>query len=133
MHNDFSSDNEREFINNKVNNLFNANNINIIRDCLYSPKNKGAIENTSSTIRKDLLAYYIENPTDFVISISLNKVMKKYNNLVHKSTKHTSYEILYSNSIDLYNEVKSNCIKYFENNRKLDYNFKVGEYCLFFY
>ena len=111
MHNDFSSDNERVFINNEVNNLFNANNINIIRSCPYSPKNKGVIEHTCSTIRKDLLPYYIENPIDFVISISLNKVMKKYNNLVHKSTEYTPYEIFYSNSAELYNDVKENCIK----------------------
>ena len=30
----------------------------------------------------------------------------------------------------VFNEVKENCIKYFQNNRKLDYNFEIGEQCL---
>ena len=120
----------REFVNNEVTNFCNKKNINIIRGRPYNPKNQGVVEPIHSTIRKDLLAYYIEYPSDFNISISSNKFMKKYNNLVHKSTQHTPYEIFYSNSADLFNEVKNNCIKYFENNRKLGYNFVVGENCL---
>ena len=81
-------------------------------------------------IRKDLLCYYLENPINFDITNSLNLVMKKYNNLIHKSTKHTPFEVFYSSSEDLFNEVKNNSYNYFEFTRKLEYNFKVEENCL---
>ena len=58
-------------------------------------KNRGVVERIYAIIRKDLLFYYLENPTNFDIKNSLNLVMKKYNNLIHKSTKHTSFEIFY--------------------------------------
>ena len=64
-------------------------------------------------LRKDLLCYYLENPKISIINNSLNLVMKKYNNLIHKSTKHTSFEIFYSSSEDLYKEVKNICYNYF--------------------
>ena len=64
----------REFVNNEVTNFCNKKNINIIRGRPYNPKNQGVVEPIHSTIRKDLLAYYIEYPSDFNISISLNKL-----------------------------------------------------------
>ena len=55
----------------------------------------------------------------------------------YKETTTDTYKINHDSAIEqdiltsLFDEVKANCIKYFENNRKLGYNFVVGENILF--
>ena len=67
---------------------------------------------------------------DFNIETDIKKIMNTYNNLVHKNTKHTPNEVFYSQSQELFNEVKLNCIERFKFLQNLECNFMVNENCL---
>jgi len=58
--------------------------------------------------------------------------MKTYNNTIYSTTKHTQNEVFYSNSKDLYNDVKSNTIERFKYIRNLSYIFNINENCLLY-
>jgi len=57
--NEFSPDNEREFVNKNITEFAEDNNIILVRGRPYHPKSQGTVERLHSTIRKSLLAIYI--------------------------------------------------------------------------
>ena len=56
--------------------------------------------------------------------------MNTYNNMIHRSTNHIPNEIFYSQSEELFVEIKENLIKSFKYLENLDYNFSANEKCL---
>ena len=88
-----------------------------------------------------LYSIYIENTENFDLKEALEIALKKYNNLIHTSTKYKPNYIFYSNSNELFSLVLKNIknsfksvgiyFKYFEFNEKcfLNGKFKIKIYC----
>ena len=110
--------------------LISFNNIKIIHGAPYSPHLQGIAERIHLTIRKALIYKYIENQNNFNITIELPIIMNKYNNTVHKTTKHTPYEVFYSHNKDLFLEVYNNTVENFNKNNNVDIKFEEKEKCL---
>ena len=85
------SDNGSEFVNKKVKNLLNKNNIKFIHGKPYNPHSQGVVERVHRTIRTALICKYLEDKKNFNLVNSLNIVTSVYNNLIHNTTKKKTY------------------------------------------
>ena len=56
--------------------------------------------------------------------------MNSYNNSIHRVTKHTPFEIFYSQNKELFFEVYQNTKEYFEKRQKDNISFDIKEKCL---
>ena len=56
-------------------------------------------------MRNALLSLFLENINSFNLETSLIKVMNVYNKSIHKTAKHSPYEVFYSKNETLYKEI----------------------------
>ena len=94
----FGCDNGGEFINNAVQNFLNKNDTKLVKGSPYTPHSQGVVERIHITIRKALINKFLEDQNNFDIETELPLIMNTYNNTIHNTTKHTPYEIFYSNN-----------------------------------
>ena len=126
----FGCDNGREFINNAVLNFLNKNNIKLVKGAPYSPHLQGVVERIHITIRKALINKFLEDQNNFDIEKELPNIMNTYNNIIHNTTKHTLFEVFYSNKKDLFSEVYNNIITAYNKSQKDTIIYKKDEKCL---
>ena len=80
-------DNGTEFINKKVQNLLDKENIVLIKGMPYNPYSQGVVERAHRIVRNSLICEYLEDISSFNIENSLKKVINLYNNTVHLTNK----------------------------------------------
>ena len=83
---EFGCDNDRIFVNSKVLEYLNNKNAKIINGAPYNPHSQWVVERVHITIRKGLVAEYLDNPTHFNLKKSLALVINTYNKIIHGIT-----------------------------------------------
>ena len=127
---EFGCDNGREFVNESVMSYLNETNIKMIKGSPYNPHSQDIVERIHITIRKALLSRFLERQINFDIARELPLIMNSYNNSIHRVTKHTPFEIFYSQNKELFFEVYQNTKEYFEKRQKDSISYDMNEKCL---
>ena len=63
------------------------------------------MERFKKTINNYLYSIYSEDKDNFDLRQSCDIVIKKYNNLIHRTTKYIPNQIFYSNNEELYGKI----------------------------
>ena len=64
-------------------------NIKLIHGLPYNPHSQGVVERFHKTIEDYLYSMYCEDKDNFNLKESIDIIIKKYNNHIHRSTKYT--------------------------------------------
>ena len=126
----FGCDNGREFINEKVSNYLNDNNIKMVNGKPYKPRSQGVVERVHRTIRNGLIAKFIENIKNFNLESSLKLVVNNYNRTVHSVTKFQPNEVFYSTDNELFKKVYNNIIDYYNKTQKNNVSYSINSKCI---
>ena len=120
----------REFINEKVSNYLNDNNIKMVNGKPYKPRSQGVVERVHRTIRNGLIAKFIENIKNFNLESSLKLVVNNYNRTVHSVTKFQPNEVFYSTDNELFKKVYNNIIDYYNKTQKNNVSYSINSKCI---
>ena len=127
---EIGSDNGKEFKNNLIEGYLREKNIKFIHGLPYNPHSQGVVERFHKTIKDYLYSIYSDDKDNFDLRLSIDIVVKKYNNHIHRTTKYTPNQIFYSNDEELYREVLDNIKSLFKSIGSENANFKKNEKCL---
>jgi len=108
---EIGSDNGSEFVNKKVKNLLEKNNILFVHGKPYNPHSQGTVERVHRTVRTALICKYLESKNNFDLVRSLKEVQNSYNNLIHSTTLKKPKEVFFSKDLELFKLVKENTLK----------------------
>ena len=123
-------DNGKEFRNNMMESYLKDKKIRLIQGLQYIPHSQGVIERFHKTIKDYLYSIYSDDKENFDLKLSINIVIKKYNNHKHRSTQYTPNEIFYSKDEELYSKVLENLKSKFNSIKYENANFIENEKCL---
>ena len=123
-------DNGKEFKNNLLETYLKNKNIKLIHGLPYNPHSQGVVERFHKTIKDYLYSMYCEDKDNFNLKESIDIIIKKYNNHIHRSTKYTPNEIFYSKDEELFSKVVKNLKSIFKSIGYENMNFKEKEKCL---
>ena len=114
------SDNGRELKNVLINDFMEDNNIKFVHGLPYKPHSQGVCERVHRTIKTGLIVKKIQNNHNYNLEQDLEDTINFYNNTLHNVTKATPNEIFFSTNLKFLKKIKSNIIKYYTKNKKVE-------------
>jgi len=123
----FGCDNGREFVNNLFENYLESKYIKIAHVAPYAQKSQGIVECIHVTVGNALISKYLENIESFNIELELPIIMNQYNNIIHRITGYTPYEVFYFNNKVLWNEVYNNTLNNYNKSKSNFITYNINE------
>lgn len=103
----WQTDNGKEFLNKKMEELLNKHSIKHITSSPYSPRSNGAIERFNRTLKQMIFKMITEKENKHFIT-KLNEIIDKYNNSYHSTIKNIPAKVFNTENKKLIEETKEN-------------------------